>query len=347
MLLKKIIILSILLFANALWAKSVQVGVLYWSMNIPGQVAMRGGLEYQVKKMNSRSPVELKLIKKVAGDGDEGIKNQIRQMYQMVDQGVDLIIIQPTDSAALIEPLVYANKHKIPVIAYDQFIPEGKLESFVTSDNYQAGFLGGEYIADQFKENHVIKVVLVEYPRVSSTVERVNGFFDALGQIHQQYRIVGQYEAVEPVGGHRVGQQIVKDFGIDNQPDVVFTVNDGGGLAIADELERAGMLDVKMATVDGDPKSVERIRNNKLIVIDSAQLCAALGAETAKIAFKLLKGERIPELVKVPVYPVTSSTIARYPGWSKAEIPPAFEKSWSSPNAMWEGRVMTGSVSSR
>jgi len=110
-------------------AETKNIGVLYWSMNILGQVAMRKGLE--AEKINLQAAKDnlptIKLIPYVAGDGDEGVERQITQMEALIEQKVDAIIAQPTDNAALAYPLIKANKANIPVIAYDQYIKKGEL----------------------------------------------------------------------------------------------------------------------------------------------------------------------------------------------------------------------------
>ena len=59
--------------------KEYRVGALYWSMNIPGQVAMRTGLEDELAKINSvaekTGAATVVLEGRVAGDGEAGIKN--------------------------------------------------------------------------------------------------------------------------------------------------------------------------------------------------------------------------------------------------------------------------------
>lgn len=168
--------------------KYFEVGVLYWSMNIPGQVAMRKGLEKAATEINKKADNEtaysMNLLPYVAGDGTAGMEKQIKQFKELVNKKVDLIIVQPTDIAALSESLQMANQAKIPVVAYDQHILGGDLHSFLTSDNYQAGFLDGEYVGANFDDEQIIKVILIEYPHVSSTVARVNGFIDEIGRAH-------------------------------------------------------------------------------------------------------------------------------------------------------------------
>lgn len=336
-----------LLVANTAWsaqsAKSVRVGVLYWSMSIPGQVAMRKGLEEAAARLDreaerSDGKPRIELITRVAGDGAPGVERQIAQMMEMIRIKPDVIIVQPTDNAALAAPLKVANQAGIPVVAYDQYISGGKLASFVTSDNHQAGYLGGEYLAARFSPQHILHLIVVEYPRVSSTVERLNGFLDALHDHGQPYRIIKTYEAVEPVAGKRTGEAILRDFPKKGSVDALFTVNDGGGLSVVEVLASAGRTEIQVASIDGDPQSVKNIRAGRLTRIDSAQFCGPLGAEAMKAAYAIARGLPVAQHLLVPAFPVTAETLSRYPGWN-GPLPDSFEKPWRARNPTWNGTV--------
>ena len=315
-------------------------------MSIPGQVVMRKGLESEAGRINALAKESgkpyVKLETRVAGDGEEGIELQIRQMRELVEMKVDAIIVQPTDNAALTEPLREANKAKIPVVAYDQYIDGGVLDSLLTSDNYQAGFLDGEYLASRIQKGRELRLILVEYPHVSSTVERVNGFLDALTEAKLRYKILKSYTAVEPAGGRAAAAGILKDFPEPGSVDAIFTVNDGGGLAVVKGLLDAGRKEIMVASIDGDPASVENIRSSALTVIDAAQFCGPLGAEAMKSAYLLLTGGKPPRHALVPVFPVTAETLSLYPGW-QGPLPPEFKKPWPSSSPEWNGslRIVT------
>ncbi len=322
---------------------SFVIGVLYWSMNIEGQVAMRKGLEDEAQKVNSlahqKGQPEIVLLPHIAGDGAKGIELQVMQMMQLVEDKVDLIIIQPTDIAALSAPLKAANLANIPVVAYDQHILGGELESFITSDNYQAGFLNGEYVAAHFDDDKPIRIILVEYPHVSSTVSRVDGFIDALDFYQQPYQILNTYSAVEPVSGERAANDILRQYPDKHSIDVIFSINDGGGLTIASMLENAGRDEIFFATIDGDPRSVNKIRQGSIIKIDSAQFCGELGAEALRTAYKVLQGTSVDNEILVPVFPVTRETVDLYHGWT-APVPSAFTKPWFSKHPKWSGEIL-------
>lgn len=316
------------------------MGVLYWSMNIPGQVAMRQGLEAEADRINRTRGDKpgVKLIVHVAGDGEEGMERQVKRMDEFIEMKLDLIIVQPTDIAALGHPLQKANQAGIPVVAYDQYIIGGKLACYITSNNYQAGYLDGEYIASKFPDDQKIRIILVEYPHVSSTVRRVDGFMDALQASEQSYEILKSYYAVEPESGRIAGQQILSDFPEKGSIDVVFTVNDGGGLPIINALTKAGRTEILGATIDGDPDSVEIIKNNGITVIDSAQFCGIMGAEAMKAAYKILLGQEVPNHQLVPVFPITRETLDKYKGWM-GPVPSRFKKPWKSKVPYWEGTM--------
>ncbi len=323
-------------------SKDYRVGVLYWSSTIPGQIAMRKGLEKEAAAINRMAAASgkpgIKLIPYVAGDGNAGIENQIRQMADVIASGVDIIIVQPTDNAALAGQLRAANRAGIPVVAYDQYISGGNLAAYRTSDNYQAGYLDGEYIASRFPDGKEIRLVLVEYPHVSSTVERVNGFLDALEENGRKFRVLKSYTAVEPVSGRKAGSDILKDFSSKGSIDVIFTVNDGGGLSVIRVLASAGRKEIMVATIDGDPESVGNIKAGRLTVVDSAQFCGPLGAEAMKAAYEILTGGKPPYHALVPVFPVTRETLKIYPGWN-GPIPAAFKKPWKSRTKVWNGTM--------
>jgi ribose transport system substrate-binding protein len=323
--------------------RTFHIAVLYWSMDIPGQVIMREGVEHAASLVNQQSAknslAAIKLYPFVAGNGEEGIERQILQFDRLVDQQeMDLIIVQPTDNAALAKGLIKANQKNIPVVAYDQYISGGQLASFITSDNYQAGYLDGEYIASKFEDDYSFQLILVDYPYVSSTVDRVDGFLDALAENQQDYNIVKTYQAVIPSEGKKAAKQILLDFPIKKSIDVIFTVNDGAGLSVVRGLSDAGRDEIMIATIDGDPLSVKNITDNRLTVINSAQFCKPLGEETLYTAYAILNGKTVAKHKLIPVYPVAQETLSAYPGWS-GPIPPKFKKQWPAQDPFWHGPI--------
>lgn len=317
-----------------------KIGVLYWSMNIPGQVAMAKGLEAEAKAINQAAAGNaepgVELTTRVAGDGEAGIERQIEQMRELIALAPRVIIVQPTDNAALSAPLREANAAGIPVVAYDQYISGGTLAAYITSDNYQAGYLGGEYMASLFGRERAVNMVLVDYPLVSSTVERVDGFLDGLRDQQLSYKILATYQAVEPIAGRKAAVEILRNFPKPGSLDMVFVVNDGAGVALVKALAEAGRSDIMVASIDGDPESVDNIRDKRMTRYDGAQFCGPLGAAAMRTAYDLARGKQVKKHQLIPVFPVTRETICDYPGWM-GPIPHGFDKPWKARQPRWTG----------
>lgn len=327
---------------TAIEAAPFKIGVLYWSMNIPGQVAMAKGLEAEARAINELAAKQnergVELMTRVAGDGEAGVERQIIQMREMIAAKPDVIIVQPSDNAALSAPLREANATGIPVVAYDQYISNGTLAAFITSDNYQAGYLGGEYMASLLRDlGRPVNMVLVDYPLVSTTVERVDGLLDAMRDQKLEYRVLATYQAVEPVAGRKAAVEILRNFPKPGSLDMVFVVNDGAGVALVEALAEAGRDEIMVASVDGDPESVDNIRDRRLTRYDGAQFCGPMGAAAMRAAYDIAKGEAVEKHQLIPIFPVTRETICDYPGWM-GPIPHAFFKPWQSTQPQWLGK---------
>ncbi|MBO9668608.1 MAG: substrate-binding domain-containing protein, partial [Bdellovibrio sp.] len=286
-------------------------------MKIEGQVAMRKGFDELALQFNkeNKGKDSITIVPYVAGEGRKGILNQVSQMQEALKSKPDAIVIQPTDNSALAEGLQAANAQKIPVIAYDQYIVNGELTAFLTSANYHGGRDNGDYLETLFKKDDNIRIAVFEYPAVSSTTERVDGFFDALRAKGRKFQVVGRYQAVDPDSGKEAVKKFLKDFPAKNSVDVVFTVNDGGGLSVVKELYAAKRTEIKHFTFDGDPLSVDNIKAGRLTVIDSAQFCGELGRETFRALSSVLRGQKVERKIRVPTFPITTKSVADYPGW--------------------------------
>lgn len=99
-----------------------------------------------------------------------------------VAQGVDAIVLAPLNEAALASSVSYATVRGIPVVIIDSAVQgeAGKdFVSFVATDNYVGGQMGGKKLAELL--NGSGKVVLLRYEAGhASTSQRESGFLDAI-----------------------------------------------------------------------------------------------------------------------------------------------------------------------
>lgn len=104
---------------------------------------------------------------------------QINIVDTMVLRGVDGIVLAPLDNRALVKPIENAGQVSIPVVVIDSGVETENYTSFVATDNFEGGRLGGEHLAKLLggKGN----VILVRYQEGSaSTTKREEGFLTAI-----------------------------------------------------------------------------------------------------------------------------------------------------------------------
>ncbi|UYL07295.1 substrate-binding domain-containing protein [Bdellovibrio sp. SKB1291214] len=329
--LKAFLSLFLLIASLGAEAKSLSVHVFYWSNRIEAQVAMRRGFEEEIKKYNESAKQIIQLIPHVAGEGHLGVMNQIHQMENAIDLNPDALIVQPADISTVSRATQDAALKKIPVFTFDQFVLNGKVASYVASDNYQAGWNNGIYVESLFPKNHEIKIVIFEYTRVSAVINRIDGFFDALRSRKRKFVVLKRYEAIDPLAAGDAVNSMMKEFPKKRSIDLIFSVNDGGGNTVVEKLWNKGRREVIHASIDGDPVAVTNIKERRLTVIDSAQYCAEMGREIARQLIAHFSGTPVTPKVLIPTFPVTRETVSEFKGWLALPAPPP--KSFPDPRA--------------
>lgn len=120
---------------------------------------------------------------------------QIQILDSMVAQRVDGIAIAASDRKALVGPVDRAMAAGIPVTVFDSGLDSENYTSFVATDNYEAGRMGGRRMGELLKGEGQVGVVL-HAPGSQSTVDRERGFKDALAAEFPKVRVVAEQFAM-------------------------------------------------------------------------------------------------------------------------------------------------------
>src|SRR5699024_1066279 len=142
------------------------IGVSISTLNNPFFVKVKDGIEKEAKKQG----VKVKFV-----DAQDDAAKQANDIDDLIQQNVDYLIVNPTDSNAISGSIQIANDQNIPVVTLDREVAKGEVASFIASDNVKGGEMAAELIVDQFGEG--TKVAELEgIPGASATRERGKGF---------------------------------------------------------------------------------------------------------------------------------------------------------------------------
>ena len=127
-------------------------------------------------------------------NADQDAAKQQTQAEAALVSGVDVLVLDPVDSAASASIVSSANAQGIPVIAYDRFIEGGDLAYYISFDNEEIGRLQGEALVAKLDEDGATGGILML--NGSPTDANATGFKDgAHSQIDaSDYSILAEFD---------------------------------------------------------------------------------------------------------------------------------------------------------
>jgi len=264
---------------------SLKIGMSFQEMNNPYFVVMNEAIQDAAKLVNAELYVT---------DARHDVNKQISDIEDMVIKGIDILLINPTDSVGVAGAVEAAHNKGVKVVAIDAQA-EGPLDSFVGSKNYDAGVKAGEYLAKYLGGSG--KVAILDGIPVVPILERVAGFKDAISK-YPEIKIVDVQNGKQ----ERDFALTVTENMIQANPDLnaVYSVNDGGALGSLAAIESSGK-DIALVSVDGNPEAVQAILKGGPFKATVAQYPRDQVRIGFGIALASYLGAHVPKTVPVDV----------------------------------------------
>ncbi|MCB8836311.1 ABC transporter substrate-binding protein [Aurantimonas sp. VKM B-3413] len=216
----------------------------------------------------------------------------------------DAILIAPTDSTQMIEPLRRANQAGIPVVTVDTYVGNGKYQtgsgdadfplSYIASDNLEGGRMAARFMADKIGGKGKVYVSNVR-PGISTTDQREQGFKQEMAENHPDVEVLDtQYNENDASLAASQFQAVLA-----RNPDIsgVFGANlfsaigAGNGVASASKQD-----DVTVIAFDA-PRSIVDNISSGLVDAAIAQHPAEIGYYGVMTAYAALTGQSVPTTI--------------------------------------------------
>ena len=236
--------------------------------------------------------------KLVVLDSQNDPAKELSNVEDLTVRGAKVLLINPTDSAAVGNAVAIANRNKIPVITLDRGAAKGDVVSHIASDNVAGGKMAGDFIAQ--KLGNGAKVIQLEgLAGTSAARERGEGFKQAVDE-HKFAVLASQPADFDRTKGLNVTENLLASKG---DVQAIFAQNDEMALGA---LRAIGAANKKVLVVgfDGTDDGVKAVKSGKLAatVAQQPELIGSLGVETAD---KILKGEKVEAKIPVALKVVT------------------------------------------
>jgi ribose transport system substrate-binding protein len=241
-------------------------------------------------------------------DAQNNSLTQRAQVEELVEQGVDLIIISPKEAAPLTGPVAAAYRAGIPVIVLDREVQGEEYTCFIGADNVRIGREAGRWIRDALGgEGRIVELkgLMTSTPGQ----DRNQGFLEGLDlQSNPGLQVVfsGEMEWLEP----NARTEMESALATNQRIDAVYAHNDPGahGAWLA---ARAAGREREMLFVGIDALPHEGVQYVGQGILDATFLYPTGGAEAIAVALSILAGKPVPKRITLGTRIFTAENVAR------------------------------------
>ncbi|WP_018001020.1 ABC transporter substrate-binding protein [Paracoccus sp. N5] len=244
-----------LLAAPALAQDKLKIGMTFQELNNPYFVSMQEALNEAAASLGAEV---------VVTDAGHDVAKQISDVEDMLQQNIDILLLNPTDSAG-IEAAVHAAKAAgVTVVAVDANA-NGPVDTFVGSKNRDAGYMSCKYLGEAIGGKG--EVAILDGIPVVPILQRVEGCKAAL----EEFPEITLVDTQNGRQDRSVALGVVENM-IQSKPNLagIFSVNDGGAMGALAAIQGSGK-DIKLTSVDGAPEAVKAITEGGPFIETTAQ----------------------------------------------------------------------------
>lgn len=304
------------LFAGVIIVCTVMIGIL----NRTTKDSFRIGATYMTMNNPFYSVIDEELQLMIESRGDTLLtrdpalsqQKQNEQIHDLLEEGIDILVVNPVDYRQIEPALQEAKSKSVPVVVVDSQISEPDLAACtIVSDNYGAGVLCAQHV---MQTRDSARIILLEHPEAQSGVDRIQGFRDTL-RGHGNYEIVGEVDSQGQLEIAMPGvSALLEQY---EAVDVVMALNDPSALGAIAALEEHGTLHQALVYgVDGAPEAKNMIKEGSMTAT-VAQSPIQIGQTTAQVVYQILNGQDYPHEIIVPVELITTDNVDAFSadGW--------------------------------
>ena len=284
---REMVALASLAFSGAALAKDT-VGLSVSTLNNPFFVTLRDG----AKAAADKAGLELLVL-----DAQDKPDKQVADIEDLTQKKVKVILVNPTDAAAVVPAIQRANGAGVPVITVDRAASGGKVAFHIASDNVAGGRLAADFVCKLLGGKGKL-AELEGIPGSSAARDRGKGFNDELKSKCAGVTVAARQTAnFDRAQGLTVMENILQA-----QPrlDAVFAHNDEMALGAVQAI-KSSKRKIRVVGFDATDDAVKAVHACDMAAT-VAQQPKEMGRLAVEKAAELAKGGKAPEQTEfIPV----------------------------------------------
>ena len=280
----------------------IVIGFSQATMNHPWRVAMVEGN----KKYAAEHYPDVDLI---VTDGQNSATKQVSDVESLMTRGIKVLVISPLQAQALTPIVKQVIDAKIPVVTLDREV-NTNVTCRIGAENKPIGENAGKLIVEKLSGKGYI-VEIQGTAGASATIDRHSGFRDSLKEVPDIKVVADQYCDYLREPAVKFVEDMLQRFG-PGQIQAIYAHNDEMALGAAKAVADAGRTkEIIIVGIDGENSAFEAIKDGKLSATFIYPFCAPEGVV---YAYKIAKGEQVPDRVILKSTRVDASNVDQYLG---------------------------------
>ena len=262
--------------------KKLIIGFSVSTQNNPFFVKMADSVKAEAAKQG----VEVKIV-----DAQNDPAKQANDISDLIQQHVDVLIVNPVDSAAVGNSVISANEAKIPVITVDRSSDSGDVATHIASNNIKGGEMAADFLVQKLGEGAEV-AELEGIPGASATRERGEGFHNIADN---KLKVLAKQSAdFDRSKGLTVAENMIQaNAGI----KAIFAHNDEMALGAISAAKSANK-NIMIVGFDGTEDGMKAVEDGDLVAT-IAQQPDKMGEMGVDAAVKLAKGESVEKNIAI------------------------------------------------
>ncbi|WP_281255641.1 substrate-binding domain-containing protein [Desulfamplus magnetovallimortis] len=219
---------------------------------------------------------------------------QLEDISTYLEQGMDLFIVNPTDSVASGPGIELANSVGVPVITVDRHSIDGTVAAHIASDNSQGGRMAAQYIHENFPDG--CKILEIQgILGTSAAHERGTGFNDYF----REYKGFDIERVTADFDGEKAKKTVREMLGQGRLYDAVFAHNDEMIFGALTAFQESGVAALPILVgFDAIDKVVDAVKKD-VISATIAQKPYVMGGMAIGVAADLLRNMDVKSEIRV------------------------------------------------
>jgi len=245
-------------------------------------------------------------VKFIYTDAHGDVAQNISDIEDLVDQGINLLIISPRSPQAMTPVISNLYDSGIPVILLTRSVTNEKFTTFISPDDAVIAAQAADQVAAATGGKARV-LVLQGVPTASTAIKRTQGFVDRI-KAHPGLEIVDIVPAnyKRPAAIKVVQEALEKGLKF----DAIYAQSDSMASGARLALKQAGISpkSIPIIGIDYIPEARVAIRTGEQFASFTYPTC---GVEGAEIAMQILSGKTVPRSIEVKSQMVTRDNVDR------------------------------------